>query len=276
MSEIVSTAPQEEVVAPPATPAAEVAPVAAIPAGDAPATTADKPVVAVAKTPAEIEREAMQKGFERRLGKEVKRRAEAQALAEFYEKQARDLQRPAQAPDHTKPDIAQFTTNEDYAAAMEKWATDKFTRDHQQRQHAESAQAEQRHLAESWNRNALRGEEKYADWDEVVPELGQPVTPADKALMLAENGHDIIYHLRKNPAELTAILQMHPALAAGEIGALSARLKAAPVKPPPVSKAPPPIEPVGAGNTVAHKALSEIDDFDEFTKRRKEQIKKRR
>jgi hypothetical protein len=64
----------------------------------------------------------------------------------------------------------------------------------------------------------------------------------------SEVGHEILYHLGKNPAESARIASMSPFAQAKEIGKIEAKLTATPPKSP--SKAPPPVVPVG-GNAPA-------------------------
>ena len=63
------------------------------------------------------------------------------------------------------------------------------------------------------------------------------------------NGHDVLHRLGTDPAEAVRILALPPLRMAAEIGRISAAAKAAPAAPAPkqVSKAPPPVQPVGGG-----------------------------
>ena len=66
------------------------------------------------------------------------------------------------------------------------------------------------------------------------------------------NGHDVLHRLGTDPAEAIRILSLPPLRMAAEIGRISAATKApAPAQPKPVSKAPPPVEPVSGGGAPA-------------------------
>lgn len=279
MSEIVSTAPQEEVVSPavPAGGAATPAPKAeSAPAPGAVAPAIDPNAVKPEPKPAETPEDAAKRKQRQKTDRLYRERATALAERDFYKNQAEAARRPPAPPDPSAPKSSDFTDIGEFEKAVREHERMTGEQARASKQREDQAQATHRQVTESWTKSAARGEEKYQDWDEVVGDLPPPNNAALAALMTAENAHDLVYHLKTNQEDFARINALPELQAIVAIGALSAKLAAQPPKAPALSKAPPPIEPVGAGNISAHKALSEIDDFDEFTKRRKEQIKKRR
>jgi hypothetical protein len=105
----------------------------------------------------------------------------------------------------------------------------------------------------------------------------EPTSPLTVAIMKAENGHDIAYHLGKNLKEAQRIAALDPVSQIFELGRIAAKLSAEPEKPKMPSKAPAPITPLtGATPTAATAEPSENDDTATWIKKRQKQVHGRR
>lgn len=252
------------VEAPVAAPVAPVAP-AAVPAeGGAPAqNTADSAVAAPEggekpDTPEQAEKRGKSR-FERKISRLYREAAEAKAERDLYKRQLEEA-KPRQADDPAAPKLENYQDIEKYAEAKAKYATDKAMQDRDARQQSETQKQAQARLTESWEERSDRGESKYEDFSEVVGEL-RPSSPWAMAIMEAENGEDIAYHLGKNLKEAQRIASLPPLSQIREIGRLEAKLTAEPpVKPKKPSAAPAPIAPLQGTSPVLSETPSPNDD----------------
>lgn len=211
--------------------------------------------------------------FERRLDKAYRERAEAQAQAQFLQKEVAEL-RARQAPvqDPGAPTLEQFGFDpEKYADAKAKYAEEKAVNGFASKQKAESAKAEQTKLLSDWEAKADRGSEKYEDFDAVVGQI-RPESPIAAAIMYADNGDDLAYHLMKNRGELEKIANLPPLRAIIEIGRLSATLAAEPAKPKKPSQAPAPVAPVSGVSSADSNSPNDKDDMKSWIKKRQQQV----
>lgn len=272
MSETVAPAAPAAPVAPPAAPAAPAAPAEA--AKDPAQTVADS----ASATPEggekkpDTDQEGSEKRttrrFERRIDKLTKRAAEAQARAEFLEKELQQYKRPPDDP--AAPKLENFKDIEEYANAKAKFEADKVLKEHQSKQRTESQKQAEAKLVSDWEQKSARGESKYDDYEDIVGDL-KPTTPWAVAIMRAPNGEEIAYHLGKNLKEAQRIAGLEPVDQFLEIGLLSAKLSSEPAKPKAPSKAPPPITPL-TGTAPAETGPSDQDDMPTWFKKRQKQV----
>jgi hypothetical protein len=212
--------------------------------------------------------------YERRLDRAYRKAAEAQARADFLEKQlneARAKTPPAEAADPGAPRLEQFDDIEKYAAARAKYEADKAVKDYQTRQQGETQKQAQARLVQEWETKAERGGGKYDDFDEVVGDI-KPTAPWSMALMEAENGDEIAYYLGKNIKEAQRIASLPPVSQIREIGRLEAKLAAEPQKPKTPSRAPAPITPLTGAAPVVSDVPSDQDDTGAWIKKRSKQV----
>ncbi len=211
--------------------------------------------------------------FERKIDKAYKQRAEALAKADLLEKRLAELEssKPTQKVEG-EPTLAQFDYDpEKYAQAKADYAKQQAVKEYETKQKTEAQTKAQQALVSVWEDKADKGSEKYDDWDTVVGTL-QPVAPFIAALMEADNGEEIAYHLGKNPSEATRISRLPPLSQVREIGKLEAKFLSEPVKPKAPSKAPAPIAPLAASSTPASDVPSEDDDIKDWMKKRSKQV----
>src|SRR3990167_3909780 len=165
-----------------------------------------------------------QRRAQNRLEKAYRQRAEALAKAELLEKQLNEAKAVPTPPVAGEPTLAQFDYDpEKYATAKADFAKAQAAKDIEAKQRQESAQQERQRLITAWDAKVDRAAEKYDDFDTVVGEL-KPTAPFVAALMEADNGEDIAYHLGKHPKEAQRIAALSPLSQVREIGKLEAKL----------------------------------------------------
>lgn len=98
-----------------------------------------------------------------------------------------------------------------------------------------------------------------------------------EAVLESEMPHKVLHYLGTNPDEATRILSLTPRQQARAIGLIEAQLATAKANPPPVSKAPPPVKPVGSRSS-APTSLEHLptDDMETFMRKERERAKARR
>jgi hypothetical protein len=263
MSEVVESTPEAVVGVP--TPIAE-----STPAVEAPAT----PEVKTSETEAKTDEQPEKRGesrFQRRLNKAYRRAAEFEAKAKVLEERLAKLEQPQAALDGAAPRLEQFDDIEKFAAAREKYAAEKAINDYEAKQRESQQKAQITKLASAWDEKAERGVSKYDDFDDVVGEL-KPTNPLLVAIMRAENGEDIAYHLGKNPKEAMRLAGLEPIEQILAVGTLGAKLASEPPKAKQPSKAPPPIAPVTGARPTPSEAHDPNDDMRTFIKKRNREL----
>lgn len=213
--------------------------------------------------------------FERRIDKAYRERAEALARAEQFEKRLAELEKP-KSPDG-EPTLAQFDYDpEKYAAAKAEFAKTQVAKESEAKARMEGAKQEHQRLVSRWEKTVSKADTKYDDFDEIVGDL-QPNTPFVAAIMEAENGDDIAYHLGKNPDEAERIAKLPPLSQVREIGKLEAKFLATPpVQPKAPSKAPAPITPLAGTAPVVSAEPLPSDDDRTWIEKRSKQVHRRR
>ncbi len=212
--------------------------------------------------------------FERKLDKAYRQRAEAVARAELLQKQLEEVrqQTPNPAKAEGEPRLEQFDYDpEKYATAKAEYAKTQAGKELVAKQRTEAGKAEHQRLMTAWEEKVERAEDKYEDFSTVVGDL-QPNSPFVAAIMEAENGEDIAYHLGKNPKEIHRIAKLGPLAQAREIGRLQEKLLAKPVEPKAPSKAPAPITPLTGASPVKSDAPTEADDMRDWMRKRQKQV----
>jgi hypothetical protein len=116
------------------------------------------------------------------------------------------------------------------------------------------------------------------DYDLVAHDRSLPINDAmANAIQYAENGPELAYYLGKHPEEARRISDLPAPIAGFELRDIAAKLKSdrESVKPPKVSKAPPPPPKVKAGDGGLPKGFYEGMSDAEFAKMRRKQIANR-
>ena len=134
---------------------------------------------------------------------------------------------------------------------------------------------EQERMQETFLEKAERASEKYPDFNEVV---GNPTLAinTNMAEFIAESelGHEVAYHLGKNPALAVRIANLSPVKAAMEMARIEREIAAKPKATP--SKAPEPINPVGnRGKSTSSPLPSDDDDIATWMRKERDRLRKR-
>lgn len=174
--------------------------------------------------------------------------------------------KPAE-PSATDPRPARdtFDTPEAYEEALTGWAGRKAAAEATATAEAEFTKARQKEVADAqaanqaaertqletqWQAGKDKALEKYPDYEEVAGAEVEISPLMAEAMIRADNGHDIAYHLGKNPADAARIRALPTAAAQiFEMGKLAATL----AQPPriDVSRTPEPIVPLNGSREVA-------------------------
>ena len=248
-----------------------VVPVAAVvPATD---ETTETPPVVETPPPAPPTAEELQKKFDRDAAMQRRRyekdlQAEREQRIRLEERLAKA--EPARPTDPGMPTIDKFDNFDEYVTAKAEYIASQTLSKHEERQAAEKAKAAQEQTVEGWNKRVAAAD--IPDFHDVLAASDVPMTSImQQAIMESENGPKLAYHLATNPADAERIAGMTPIGAVRALTLIEEGLK----KPVAVSKATPPITPVGSKAT-SIKSLLDVKDYDEFSKRRAAQIAKRR
>jgi hypothetical protein len=199
--------------------------------------------------------------FERRIDRVNREKAQERARADAAERVAQELRQKYEQPQRTipAPRLEDFTDIQQYAEAHAEWKMQTAKAADTERSNRENGVRQAQQLADAWESKLDRAYRKYDDFDEKVGDI-KPTTPWAVALMLADNGDDVAYHLGSNVAEAKRIHALPPALQFIEIGKLAATLAAKPQEPKKPSAAPAPIAPVG-GSQATSNVPADTDDI---------------
>ena len=220
----------------------------------------------VTATPEEVT-EPVAKTYSEEEVKERIERATAKAAAKAerraFREAAEALQRqPAQQqPVDDKPSRAQYADDEAYIDAVTDWKLDQRERASQQSKAVE-AQKTTAEKTESMYKEAA----KLPGFDrEEFDEL--PLTrQIAQFLMESDTTPKLMAYMASNPEEVERIAALSPVKQVAEMGKLEAKLSSVTVK---TTKAPAPINPVGAGSTQSRE-LSKLSTADYIEQRRKQ------
>lgn len=202
-----------------------------------------------------------------------------QLLARLPETQSKTAPE-SKTPDTPRPKRDSFDNPDAYETALDAWHAQQQARAIKDAVQQFKAQAEEETRSKTFNEIRDKWTERreafaatHEDYVEVAENDAVPI-PAHMTAMIVqlENGPELAYHLGKNPDVAERLSKLPPAVAVYELGRVAANL-AAPK--PEVSKAPPPIKPVGsragAGRRTIVDVGSEPGAMDEYAQMRKSQ-----
>jgi hypothetical protein len=185
-------------------------------------------------------------GVQKRIDELTRARREAERQAEYWQGVATQTAPEAQGD---KPSRDDYAEQADYIEALTEWKAEQAVTRVQREQAAQSAN----HARQSaWEAREAQTKASIPDYDAVVPVSTVPIKPhVVEALMDADAGPSLAYHLAKNPDVAARLNAMTPTRAAIELGRIETTLTAPAVKVP--SNAPTPITPItpqASGRTV--------------------------
>jgi len=187
------------------------------------------------------------------------RKQKAEARAEYFKGDRREPDRPP-APQEPAVDVGPAPRKEDFedydkfmdatADYRAKLQIAQWRRDEEAKSHQTESKKKLDGLLEKLN----KGYEKYPDFEEIARDPSVPITPVIVDILAeSEIPEDVAYYLGKNRGEAIRLSRMTPIAAAKEVARIEMELtKTNPeIK---ITKAPPPIKPIGSGETVTKEA----------------------
>lgn len=207
--------------------------------------------------------------FNEVIAERNRERAEkAQLMAALQQRQQAEPN--PQKPSNSAPKEADYENFQDFQDARAAYIADqRYEQRRMQERQAEQQQQEQSRVQaaeQNWTNKAREAADKYPDFDQKI-NSAPPITNAYALAVLkkADAAGDLAYHLAGDHALIAKINGMHPLDAAMELGRIEVKLAGS--KTPPkqsVSKAPPPISPVGSGKTNSAQAFTPGMTQEEF------------
>lgn len=175
--------------------------------------------------------------------------------------QSQQQQQQPQSPKEGRPTREQFVSDDDYVEAMADWKLEQ--RDAEARK---AMQQQQARTIQSKTEGIYAEAQKIAGFDrEAFDEL--PLTQAIAAVILdSDVPGPLMAYMASNPEEVERISKLPPARQAAAIGKLEDKVSAAPA----VSKAPPPMKPVGSRGSASNSDLSKAS-MEEYISQRAKQ-----
>ena len=212
-------------------------------------------------------------GAQERISRLTREKYQYQARTQELERRlaevtaARPQERPSPAPSQQQqytgePTESQFERYEDYVRALSQYhaaaAYHQMRQADMQRQ-AQYAQAQQHTV---WQDRVANFRQATPDFDAVLEDAEHiQLSPVlQQTILEHEDGARLAYELAKDHKTLERISRLSHTAAVRELGKFEAKLLngETQAKPPAVSKAPPPISPVGQGSTRSTKDPGEM------------------
>ena len=163
---------------------------------------------------------------------------------------------PEQGAD--KPQLDDFETYDEYVDKLTDWKVDqKFAKTSQESAQRNAGQIQQA----TWATKLEAALPNLPDYEAIVGASETPVVPhVVEALMEADHGPELAYHLAKNPAVVERLNAMSPAKAAMEVARLEAQITAPAARP--TTKAPAPVNPLRPAPALqSDLAKAQMDDY---------------
>lgn len=188
-----------------------------------------------------------------RIDELTAKRREAEREAQYWREQAEKSVKPEKAKiekEPVKPNFDDFSDIADYEAAVEKYASDKAAYQEQlviKRQTELQKQFEEQQKAATFAAKSTEFAARHPDFYAVVqnPELPISDTMAE-AIRSSDRGPELAYHLGKNPELAAQIAGLPVNIQYMTLGRLEATLTSPTPQPVSMTKAPPPVKPIGS------------------------------
>jgi len=181
------------------------------------------------------------------------RQEKARARAEYFKSPREPAKQPLPAESASRPKPDDFEDYNDYVDKLTDWKVEqqriKWEREAAERAKNESVQQKEARL----QAEIAKGFEKYEDFEDVALDQTVPITEMVKDILAeSEMPADVVYYLGKHRTEAIAIARMTPIAAARAIQKIEIGLASTqnnPQSTKKITKAPPPIKPVGASGS---------------------------
>ena len=194
-------------------------------------------------------------------------RAEA-AEARAKELEGRQAKPEAPAVDADKPKPEDFEDAFEYAEKLAEYTANKAITARDKAAAEAAAKAANERRAADWAAKQAKVVEKIPDWQEVIDASPVKVHNAVRdAIVESDVGHELLYHLAKNPSEAERLGKLSVISALRELGKIEAKLDAPKprqeTKEPEaeISHAPAPISPLKGGKVPAEVPLNSKGEF---------------
>lgn len=206
--------------------------------------------------------------FERQI------REERETRIRMEERLAAAQPKPKEGGD-APPKLSDFEDFEKYVEAKAEWVADqhvtKRLNQSQKTQDQQAAQFRQQQAVQGYFLKVQAFRKEAPDFDEVVSNTPSPLTDSMKSFILeSDQGPRLAYYLGQHSDEARQIAELTPSGAARKLTLIEAGFQAN------VTKTPPPISPTGARQTPGVRALTDITSSEEFMKRRRDFLAKKR
>jgi len=167
------------------------------------------------------------------------------------------------------PKIEDFDSMDEYLDARDDFRDSK-------REAKKETKTESTPASDSFDEMVLHGADKYEDFEDIITTSDSKISPtmADSVLEIDDPDiqADVAYFLSTNPKESARIAKLSERRQAAEIGKLEIKVQAKPAAKKQVSKAPPPIKPVGGTKTANNNEIKDSMSPDDFIKVRNKQL----
>jgi hypothetical protein len=223
-------------------------------------------------TDEESPQKAKHPNVQRRIDRLVREKYQAIGRVQELERQLAGSRPPQQsgpppAPPQTqqqytgRPVESQYERYEDYIEALTDFKAAQAYQRIQQETEQRQAQQRQQALQSDWQNRVAQFRQKVPDFDSVLSDAEdiQLSSALQQAILEHENGERLAYELAKDRKTLEKIARLSPTAAIRELGKFEATALNGDTKAPAISKAPPPISPVGTGSTKSTKSPDEMD-----------------
>jgi len=160
-----------------------------------------------------------------------------------------------------RPVEGNFERYEDYIEALTDFKAAQAYQRIQQETEQRQAQMRQQAQQSEWQSRVQAYKAQAPDFESVLSDAEDiQLSPAlQQAILEHEAGPRLAYELAKDRKTLERIARLSPASAIRELGKFEALNLNGDTKAPAISKAPPPISPVGTGSTKSTKSPDEMD-----------------
>lgn len=168
---------------------------------------------------------------------------------------------PQQQSQQGEPQEAHFERYEDFIKAQTRWAVAQEIAEYQRQMQLRAETQRQQVQQSEWQSRVQAYKAQAPDFESVLSDAEDiQLSPAlQQAILEHEAGPKLAYELAKDRKTLERIARLSPASAIRELGKFEAHALNGDTKAPAISKAPPPISPVGTGSTKSTKSPDEMD-----------------
>jgi hypothetical protein len=223
----------------------------------------------------EVERPKGKGGFQKRIDKLIREKSGLEERAAAAERKAADLEARQPKEEAKKPAVqgepvrSEFATDEEYIKAQARWEVRQELKEQKAAEERATEEARIQATYKAYNDRLLEARSHIEDFDEKMATAGDLKVPQSVYLSIIEmeNGPEVAIYLAEHPEMAAELMEMSPLRATANVWKLSESLapeeKEEKEEKPPVvekivSKAPPPIKPVGGGSTKSSVPLGEM------------------